>query len=157
MCDETQVPFPFVICEENTFHIAEAVFGLLDFEDLIKCREVCRIWRRFVDSRTALWTCPIDDRYNHYQNISLLFHLWWMPNTVSKGFALPSRRFKWHPTKNSGKLICCIEFRFFSKFYWTDFLDINNTILISLRKKPDSDYNCCVLKWEDIVSSGCQG
>ena len=56
--------FPFVLVrkgkngghfEEETSKIARIIFGLLDMENLMICRDVSLTWRNFIDSDTKLW------------------------------------------------------------------------------------------------------
>ena len=56
--------FPFVLVrkgtngghfEEETSKIARTIFGLLDMESLINCRDVSLAWRSFIDADTNLW------------------------------------------------------------------------------------------------------
>ena len=47
--------FPMVIHGRLTPDVAEKVFDLLHTNDLLKCRQVSRDWKYFVDSQTKLW------------------------------------------------------------------------------------------------------
>ena len=44
-----------VIHGRLTPDVAEKVFDLLHTNDLLKCRQVSRDWKYFVDSQTKLW------------------------------------------------------------------------------------------------------
>ena len=36
-------------------HIGQKIFGFLDFEDLNKCRNVCKGWQNFLEEERSLW------------------------------------------------------------------------------------------------------
>ena len=47
--------FPIVTQGRLTPDVAEKVFDLLPINDLLKCRQVSKDWRYFVDSKSKLW------------------------------------------------------------------------------------------------------
>ena len=48
--------FPFVIEDEFTPHIAHMIFHLLDWDTLVQCREVTKVWKNYIDIRTSFWS-----------------------------------------------------------------------------------------------------
>ena len=48
--------FPFVIAQQHTPYVATQIFGLLDKKSLLKCRTVCKEWKKEVDKNTSLWS-----------------------------------------------------------------------------------------------------
>jgi len=56
--------FPFVIAQQHTPYVATQIFGLLDKKSLLKCRTVCKEWKKEVDKNTSLWSNVKPLRYH---------------------------------------------------------------------------------------------